>query len=170
MWFWIPVFRSVLIWALAVWLGGFTFYSAVVIPVLHDQLGSPTETGLVTQRVTDVLNFIGFVVIVVAWIGVGLERSWARPDRWTTGLSLALLSATSVCLIALLALHRVMDRMMISDSMTGFYSLHRVYLWVSVLQWLANLGLMAAWADVRGSVPYSKPKEESSSFPISTSG
>jgi hypothetical protein len=69
-----------------------------------------------------------------------------------------------------LALHRVMDRMMISDSTTGFYSLHRVYLWVSVIQWLANLGLMAAWGDVRGSVPSSKPKEESSSFPISTSG
>ena len=37
------------LWALAFWLGGFTFYSSVVIAVLHDQLGSPLETGLITQ-------------------------------------------------------------------------------------------------------------------------
>ena len=52
---------------MAFWLGGFTFYSAVVIPVLHDRLGSPLETGLVTQRVTDALNLLGVGTITLGW-------------------------------------------------------------------------------------------------------
>ena len=46
---WLSVLRLLALWSLAIWLGGFTVYSAVVIPILHDQLGSPLETGLITQ-------------------------------------------------------------------------------------------------------------------------
>jgi hypothetical protein len=45
--------------ALAVWIGGFTFYSGVVIPALHDQFGDAFLVGMVTRRVTDTLNGIG---------------------------------------------------------------------------------------------------------------
>ena len=37
----------------AVWLGGFTFYGAVVLWVLHDEYGS-LDAGRITQRVTEV--------------------------------------------------------------------------------------------------------------------
>jgi hypothetical protein len=47
---WTTCLRLFALWSLALWIGGFMFYSAVVIPVLHDQLGSPMKTGLVTQR------------------------------------------------------------------------------------------------------------------------
>ena len=38
--------RWMALWSLVFWIGGFTFYGGVVIPVLHDQLGSALEAGL----------------------------------------------------------------------------------------------------------------------------
>jgi hypothetical protein len=161
---WIPLYRALLIWSLALWLGGFTFYSAVVIPVLHDQLGSPMETGLVTQRVTDVLNAAGLVTILLGWIGVGLERWTGQDLRTRSRAAILLLAIFSACLVALFVLHAVLDRRLESDSLRGFYALHRAYLWVSVVQWLASLGLLVCWADARGRSRSVGPPQESSSF------
>lgn len=72
--------RLLAVWTLAFWLGGFTFYSAVVIPVLHDQLGSPLATGLVTRRVTDALNILGVVTIILGWLMAGFTRT-TQPSR-----------------------------------------------------------------------------------------
>ena len=146
---WISVYRAFLVWTLALWLGGFTFYSAAVIPVLHDQLGSPMDAGLVTQRVTDILNYTGIVAVLLGWFAVILERKSGRVLRASSKASRVLLGTFSACLLALLGLHVVMDRRLDSGSLAGFYSLHRAYLWISVLQWLASLGLLACWADVR---------------------
>ncbi len=138
--------RVLAIWLLAIWLGGFTFYTAAVIPILHDQLGSPLETGLVTQRATDVLNLIGLATVVLGWSRVLLANLDRRPAgarrRWANRF----LALTTVALVALILLHRVLDRRMEAAELSGFYPLHRIYVWVSTLQWLANLGLLACWA------------------------
>ncbi len=138
--------RMLALWTLAVWLGGFTFYSAVVIPVLHDRLGSPLETGLITQCVTDALNLIGVATITLGWVVTLLrdptQQSGTGRRRWAT----ISLSATTVCLVILIALHRVLDRRIDAGEMQGFYPLHRLYLWVSTLQWVANLILLTCWA------------------------
>ncbi len=142
----LSVLRLLALWSMVFWLGGFTFYAAVVIPVLHDQLGSPLETGLVTRRVTDVLNAAGFVTIVLAWTLFRMEPE--RPSvrsarrRWSG----AALAATTVCLLCLVLLHRVLDQMLDGGGLSGFYRLHRVYLWLSTIQWLANLILLTGWA------------------------
>lgn len=60
--------------ALSVWVGGFTFYSAVVIPVLHESLGR-LETGFVTQRVTNHLNAAGGVAVVLWWLVAWVDAS-----------------------------------------------------------------------------------------------
>jgi hypothetical protein len=49
------VLRFLCVFSLSIWVGGFTFYSAVVIPVLHETFGS-LDTGYVTQRETHYLN------------------------------------------------------------------------------------------------------------------
>ncbi len=133
------------IWAMAVWLGGFTFYSTVVIPVLHDQLGSPLETGLVTQDVTDWLNLLGVAAITLAGLGAILEPSGPH-SRFRSGLALGLLASTAICLAALFVLHHQLDRKLESGELTRFYPLHRVYLWISTIQWLANTALLATWS------------------------
>ena len=106
----ILVLRVLAVWVLAFWLGGFTFYSGVVIPVLHDQLGSPFETGQITQRVTDTLNLLGIVTVTLGWLATMLQRPARHSEpsrgRWV----LPALAVTTVCLVGLIALHRVLDR------------------------------------------------------------
>jgi hypothetical protein len=55
----------------------------------------------------------------------------------------------SICipfLVILIALHGVLDRRLDAAEMRGFSPLHRLYLWVSTVQWLANLSLLTCWA------------------------
>ncbi len=134
------VLRFLCLLSLSVWVGGFTFYSAVVIPVLHDSVGS-LDTGFVTQRVTDYLNAAGGVTVVLWWLLVWADRpsGLARARRARLGL----VAATTVILLGLIGLHRVMDGRLESGSLRGFYPLHRIYLVGSTVQWFANLGLMA---------------------------
>lgn len=121
---------------MAVWLGGFTFYSGVVIPVLHDRFDS-LDVGAVTQRVTDWLNVLGLVTVVV-W-GASVRLVDGRRTRWAWVVSLAL---SGVLLAALAVLHEVMDARLDTGSLDGFYPLHRAYLWLSTVQWLVNVVLL----------------------------
>ena len=136
---WTILLRCLLLVALTVWVGGFTFYSAVVIPVLHESLGS-LDTGFVTQRVTDHLNAAGGVTWALWWLAAWVDRS-AKPDL-ARHLRLWFLVATTIILLALIGLHDLMDRRLGSGSLRGFYPLHRTYLIASTARWLANLGLM----------------------------
>lgn len=134
------VLRFFALLTLAVWVGGFTFYSAVVIPELHGAMGS-VEAGDITRRVTDPLNAIGAVALGVWWALEAVDRSEVRARVRRTRLGL--LAATSAILAFLVLLHRVMDGRLDAGRLNGFYPLHRVYLIASTLQWLANLGLLA---------------------------
>jgi len=144
------IFRFLCLVSLSVWVGGFTFYSAVVIPVLHESLGS-LETGYVTQRVTDYLNAAGVLAVALWWLS-----AWAdRPA--VSGLAgrarLGLLAATTLLLAGLIALHRVMDGRLESGGLRDFYPLHRAYLVASTAQWFVNLGLIAVVLILRRDSP-----------------
>jgi hypothetical protein len=133
------ILRLLFLVALSIYIGGFTFYSAVVIPILHDRLKSSFEAGLVTQRVTNALNALGGVTLLLGWCALGLTVACrGRVSRWQ---SCALLTS-SVCLVVLVVLHRVMDEKLATASLAGFYPRHRAYLWTSTIQWFANLGLL----------------------------
>ena len=136
--------RVLCLLGLLVWMGGFTFYSAVVIPVLHESLGS-LDTGYVTQQVTDYLNYIGVGAVLVWWVAAGVERG-DGPSR-VRAMRLLLLATTTLILVGLIALHRVMDGRLETGSLRGFYPLHRVYLITSTVQWFVNLGLMTVLLD-----------------------
>ena len=136
------IFRLLFVVALSIYIGGFTFYSAVVIPVLHDRLESSLETGLITQRVTDVLNLLGVVTLSLGWCVYGLSAvSGVRSDRGSR-FKIWPLVISSICLVVLLVLHRVLDRKLETSTFSGFYPYHRAYLWTSTVQWFANLGLL----------------------------
>jgi hypothetical protein len=154
---WCAAFRLFFLVALAIYIGGFTFYSAVVIPVLHDRLESSLETGMVTQRVTDALNWLGVVTLSSGWCvyGLSVARGFRSgrggpPRVWTLLLS-------SACLVVLFVLHQVLDRKIEMDTFTGFYAYHRAYLWISTLQWFANLGLLIQSAGFFTQAPGSHP-------------
>lgn len=139
--------RFAAVLALGVWLGGFAFYSGLVIPVLHDAMSSP-EAGRITQRVTDRLNGIGVLALTMAW---GLEIAERRPERrggtpsWRSRWRLGLLIGLTFSLAALAGLHEAMDRHLETRGLSGFYPLHRAYLLISTAQWLAEAGLLWTW-------------------------
>jgi hypothetical protein len=130
------------------WLGGFTFYSAFVIPILHDMLGG-YESGLVTGQVTNPLNVVGMATVVIWWSLVVRERS---AGGWAAKIRLGLMMATTAILAGLVTLHPVMDARLASGSSPEFRRLHFLYLNASTAQWGLNLGLIATtlliWRDV----------------------
>jgi hypothetical protein len=138
-----PVLKTALhalsVLGLSLWLGGFTFYSALVIPILHDQL-SATEAGFVTQRVTTRLNDIGAIALVACWAEALVVR---RPSNLRLRpIRLILLAATSALLLFLAGLHRVMDDRLEMGHFDHFYPLHRAYLIASTIQWAVNIPLL----------------------------
>ena len=159
--------RSVCMLSMAVWVGGFTFYGGVVVPILNDELDH-FQAGGITQRVTDFLNAIGGLTVVlwsvVAWMDAATGPTWFHRVR------LGLLVATMVLLAALIGLHRIMDDRLDGGHLTEFYPLHRMYLAVSTAQWLSNLGVIVAsialWGTRRSaSVPPSLKKPGTSDVP-----
>jgi hypothetical protein len=138
--------------AIAVWIGGFTFYTAVVIHTGHKVFGSRVEVGFLTQQVTRWLNIIGVVALLVflwnigaSWNGAGAALRWALLLTW---------SIVVVIQVWLFCLHPMVDSTLnaqthfILDS-EGFYHLHRLYMNLSTTQWVANLlhvfAVLFAW-------------------------
>jgi len=129
--------RYLVVTALALWLGGFTFYAAVVVPVGTDRLGR-TGQGFITRDVTAWLNLVGLAALVpLGWDAWSAGRR-GRPMRLVLWLvlaaTLAVLAALHPRLVELLddATEHVQDR-------RSFLFLHKTYLWVSTGQWAAGL-------------------------------
>jgi hypothetical protein len=129
--------RSLVLAALMFWQGGFTFYAAVVVPTGQDILGHFGQ-GQITRQVTWWLNVVGAIALVpLAW---DLLAAQDRRRPWLRWASLVLMLAT---LVTLVALHQQLASLLDVKEATGspigrmFRPLHRIYLWVSTLQWAA---------------------------------
>lgn len=131
--------RSMTMLAHAIWLGGFTFYGAVVIPILHDEYGS-LDGGLITGRVSDRLNAFGVATVLLWWVVAWVDRR--RGPAVARHLLRGSLGLTTVLLIFLLVDHRILDARLAASGLKGFYGEHRVYLIASTIQWAANLALV----------------------------
>jgi hypothetical protein len=141
--------RFLYIATVAFWLGGFTFYSAVVIHVGHHVLGSRVRQGLVTQVVTNWLNFAGCIALaLMIWSTLAIGQS---AGRWTWRIALAALLIMVAVQVELLILHPVMDRLIdikaraILDE-AEFRRLHLVYMTSATVQWGA--GVIHIWCTV----------------------
>lgn len=124
--------------ALAIWLGGLTFYSLIVVPTGAEVVGR-VEQGFVTSAVTVKLNWLGVATSsVLLW---DLIRVRSRL-QWGTWLVLVVLQ------IVLILLHPCLDQLLDFGSHevvdhSKFYAVHRMYLWLVAGQWLA--GMCYAW-------------------------
>jgi hypothetical protein len=140
--------RATAVVALSLWIGGITFYGAVVVPVGARVLGSATAQGFVTQAVTVRLNMIALVALAaLAWNAVLAPRERRTP----LGVTWLVMLLAQVALFILhpyvgalldAATHQVTDH-------DAFYARHRIYLLVTAAQWLAcvvHAGfVLAAW-------------------------
>jgi hypothetical protein len=135
--------RSFVLAALAFWQGGFTFYSAVVVPAGEEVLGSSRQQGFVTRRVTNYLNAAGAVALPLClWdLWNGGAKALGSRLRWAACGGMAL------TLLVQLWLHAVLDRflqpdaMMISD-LGAFRAIHQWYLIASTAQWICCLAVL----------------------------
>ena len=124
------------------WLGGLSFYAAVVVPI-GAELTSSTTQGFVTQRVTFWLNVLGTGYVVVT------TRDLVGPVHRARQLLWCVLAAAQ---LTLWLLHPVLDALLdpttmsVTDSV-AFYQWHRLYLAATTIQWAAGVGHV--WASGR---------------------
>ncbi|GEM_PF-502307 len=144
--------RLLVVLGLCLWFGGFTFYSLVVIHTGHRVFDSQVETGFLTQQVTNWLNLIGvLVLLLMLW---NVLASWrSQPRNLCRGLLLAWVIIAGIQ-VSLFCLHPMLDRLLDADSRTilhkaPFISLHRWYMNLSTVQWTITIlyiwGSLVAW-------------------------
>src|SRR5262245_27055345 len=124
------LYRVLCLAAIAFWMGGFTFYALVVIPIGSRMLGS-VEQGMITQRVTHWMNLSGVLTLCILLPGV--RRKPMIMGSWVV---------MAVVLVALYWLHPRLDALIdnsahaLSDGLR-FYRWHQLYLATVTLQWCA---------------------------------
>ncbi len=128
------------------WVGGFTFYTAVVVPLGTEQLGRDGQ-GFITREVTKRINLAAAVSLALLFADLFVTRGTVR-----TRAALWLLMAA--CQAALFWLHAYLDTHLDPEThhvraRPSFYQWHRLYLWLHTVQWAAaliSLGLLViAW-------------------------
>jgi Na+-driven multidrug efflux pump len=136
--------RYLVLAALFFWQGGFTFYAAVVVPVGQEVFGHRPQ-GFVTRRVTLFLNLSGAAAAaLLAWDLFGKGDPSRCRRRARAGLWLVLAGTLAV----LFALHARLDSLLdpeafdLADPRT-FRRGHRLYLWISTVQWAAAVVYLA---------------------------
>lgn len=126
---------------LAMWLGALAFYAGVVVEVGADVLGSHTEFGFITRQVAVWLNTIGTTISLILLVGLVISNEPpARRGQWFLWF---LIGGSQ---LTLWILHPWLDalldpstRSILDGSGETFYLRHRIYLWVSALQWGAGV-------------------------------
>lgn len=121
---------------LSIWWGAFTFYAGVVIPVGMRVLGSHTEMGFITQKVTIYFNIFSLLIF--------LFYAYCLKNEEVTKIKL-IEEIISISLIGfqllLFLLHNYQTELLNFEKFTisnhdNFYLLHRIYLIVETLIWL----------------------------------
>jgi hypothetical protein len=157
--------RFLVIAAIAFWLGGFTFYSGVAIPMGVEVLGSHLRVGFITERVTNWLNVAGVAALAIfAW---NMALGWRNSSvalRFTLLITWLLMAGIE---IELISLHPVMDRLIATHPVREildedrFDLLHHVYLISTSIQWF--FGMIHVWCIC---VLWKQPRAEVSNYPL----
>lgn len=122
-----------------------------MVPIGSTVLGTTTQ-GFVTRLVTNAINASVAVSVVALsweiWAG-GVDRT-----RFAQRCLVLLTLCVAACVVVLASLHPQMERLLVAETLEvkqpeRFYALHRIYLWVSTLQWLCSLPI--SWILVNAS-------------------
>jgi hypothetical protein len=122
----------------SLWLGAFTFYAAVVVPLGSGVLGSWSQ-GLVTQQVAVAINCWSLFVTVILFVDL---------KRRSGALRLSGSCAFGIATLSLFVLHWLLSGQLGGDELADhqpseFYEWHRIYLILSALQW--TIAVVMTW-------------------------
>ncbi len=135
------ILRSLLLFAYALFWGGLTLYTGIVVRIAHDVLSDSMEGGLITQRVTVILQWLGVVTAVLMLTNAILIRKSQR----TVGAGLVLLALVlSASLVGLFIVHGQMDAVISIENIDvidrdKFTIGHRRYNQLTTVEWIASL-------------------------------
>ena len=131
---------------LALWWGGFTFYTTVVVSVGTAVLHSATKQGFITQQVTHYLHALaGLALAAVLWELLAQRKAQASrrvPEiAWLVAV---------VALVAQVLVHHQMTALLDTPhrevlNEVRFYQWHRLYLCLATVQWLGSSILLWNW-------------------------
>lgn len=143
--------RFLVLGVLFFWQGGLTFYGAVVIPVGARILGSHRSQAVITREVVQVATAAGLLALVLFCWDVLATRDpagWRRHVRQCAALGIAFTWVILSCLQFLLNQRFDPDSLDVGD-LASFRELHRLYLWITTVQWVLCLVFLfaglAAW-------------------------
>jgi hypothetical protein len=148
------VCRILFLLAFALYWGGLTFYTGLVVRISHDVLSDPMDGGLITQRVTAVLQLLGVItVLLMACNCVAVARQSRKFGYALIGCAFLL----GCSLIGLFVVHGHLDAVIdvgaheIVDR-DVFNAGHRRYNQLTTVQWLASLAYLPitvfAWRSI----------------------
>lgn len=164
--------RILLLLTFALFWGGLTFYTGFVVRISHDVVSDSMEGGLITQRVTVVLQYLALACLALMTVNGIVVR------RRETKFGNALLFCTSVAALAVLELFVVHDRLdqvidteqqIVTDDET-FANGHRHYNQGTTIEWLATLFYLPitvfAWKRIDSGTPGDASAEPSATSPV----
>ena len=136
--------RIPLLIAFALYWGGLTFYTGFVVRISHDVLNDPMDGGLITQRVTAVLQLLGVVTVLLMAGNTVAVASRSRSYGLALGICATLLGCA---LIGLFLVHGHLDAVIdVADSeitdRAAFDAGHQRYNQLTTVQWLAALAYL----------------------------
>ncbi len=146
--------RIALLFAFALFWGGLTFYTGFVVRISHDVLGDPIDGGLITQRVTVVLQNLGwFAAVMMAGNSWMVLRKHRRFGYVLIGCTVVLAGS----LAGLVMVHGHLDAVIdvanyeVTDR-AAFVVGHRRYNQLTTIEWLSSLIYMLitvyAWQSI----------------------
>ena len=132
--------RFLVLIALFFWQGGFTFYASVVVPVGQEVFGHLRQ-GFITRQVTVYMNLAGAIALLVLLWDLIAARDPSRGRRWVRWL---LWISMGLLLLWLYQLHGQLNELLVRKGLLildpeAFRPRHRLYLWLSTVQWACGL-------------------------------
>lgn len=160
--------RIILLFTLALFWGGLTFYTGFVVRISHEVLDNPMDGGLITQQVTHLLQWLAAISV----LPMAINGFVVRQQHSKFGSALLICTSILACTVAgLFFFHGRLDSVIdvaegeITDR-DAFDNGHRFYNRLTTIEWLATVAYLAvtviAWKTI-DSTPIKKPLESASS-------
>lgn len=146
--------RILLLLVFSLFWGGLTFYTGFVVRISHDVLNDPMDGGLITQRVTSVLQMLGVVMVALMLLNAVTVLGHARR---LGSLLLVCTGVLAIALVGLFVVHGQLDQVIdvASSEITdrdAFTIGHRRYNQLTTIEWLSSLAYLLltvfAWRPV----------------------
>lgn len=150
----ITLVRAIFLFCFALFWGGLTCYTGFVVRIIHDVVADPMDGGLITQRVTVLLQILGAItVVLMLWNAFQVSRVCKKY-----GVTLALCAiVVGVAIVGLFVVHSHLDTVIDVEAseVTNrevFTISHRRYNQLTTIEWIASVLYLpitvAAWRRV----------------------